>query len=43
MNYFKKFLSILHLHTINVDTANVKRPHLNMLMRKSSGERLTGG
>lgn len=36
MTYFKKFhsLSILHLNTINVDTANVKRPHPNMLNEK---------
>lgn len=36
MNYFKKFrsLSILHLNTINVDTANVKRPQPNMLNEK---------
>jgi hypothetical protein len=33
VNYFKKFrsLSILHLNTINVDAANVKRPQPNML------------
>jgi len=36
VNYFKKFhsLSILHLNTITVDTANVKRPQPNMLNEK---------
>lgn len=38
MSYFKKFhsLSILHLNTLNVDTANVKRPQPNMLNGKES-------
>ena len=36
MRYFKKFrsLSILHLNTINIDTANVRRPQPTMLNEK---------